>query len=97
MCLEKFLSEFSKTNHEKLSYNWISANSSQSIVQQPADPNYFNFYLWQHLNTLVYSTHIENEDTLYQRTFMSVKLFTALPGPCKGFDSPSSEASCIKT
>ena len=27
MCLEKFLSEFLKTKHEKPSYNFMSANS----------------------------------------------------------------------
>jgi len=35
ICLRKFLTEFPKTKHENLPYNFMSTNSSQGIVQQP--------------------------------------------------------------
>jgi hypothetical protein len=59
-------------------------------VQAPPSPriNPLDSCLWGHLNTLVYSAPIENEEKLYQRNLMPVKSFPTAPGPLKMCDSP---------
>ena len=38
-----------------------------------AEHNTWDFYLWGHLKTLLYSTPISNEDTLHQRIFYACR------------------------
>ena len=59
-------------------------------VQPPRSPdlNPFHFYLWGHLKTPVYSSPIENEETIHQGIFVPVKTFATTPGLLKGSDSP---------
>jgi hypothetical protein len=59
-------------------------------VQPPhsRDLSPLDFYLWRHLETLVYSGPVENEETLHQRIFMRVKPFSIAPGALEGRNTP---------
>jgi len=74
----------------------MSTNSFRDTVQQCVDHSPVVFYLWGHLNPLMYSATTENEDTLQQHIFMPVKPFASVFGPLKGCYIPWSHVSmCI--
>jgi hypothetical protein len=49
-------------------------------AQQPGDFNHFDFYLWRHLESLVYSAPIENKEALHQRMFDTCQTVCKLRG-----------------
>jgi hypothetical protein len=68
------------------------------FVVQPSRPpelNPLDFYLWGHVNTLVYSSVIENGQTLHQRILMSIKQFATPLDLCKGANVCAQVRPCV--
>jgi hypothetical protein len=82
----------SKTK-EKISYWHMSTNSFWDTVQQCVDHSPVIFYLWGHLEPLMYSDTTENEGTFTNTFFMRVKPFAAALRPLKGCYIPWSDVS----
>jgi len=61
----------------------LRGKAEQRVNLSPLD-----FHVRGHLNALVYSFPVENEDTLHQRIFMHVKLLAAAPGCLKQWEIP---------
>lgn len=72
---------------EKFWYQYLSAKSfSGCSPQVRLNSVLLDFYLWDHLKTLVYSAPNSKEETL-QLILMLVKRFSSAPGPLKGYDA----------
>jgi hypothetical protein len=83
--------------HSKRKRNFHIDVRPQTVfeIQPPRSPelNPLDFYLWEHLKTLVYSAPNENEETLHQRILMPVKPLATASEPLKGCHSPWSDVS----
>ena len=65
---------------ERNLYEHICLQTESFVVQpsRPPDLSSLHFYLWGHVNTQVYSSVIENGQTLHQSIIMSVKSFAVI-------------------
>jgi hypothetical protein len=66
----------------KSSYQLVCKHLLVFEVQPSRSPDLslLDFYLWGHLKTQVYSASIENEETLYQRSFSACQAIRNRPG-----------------
>jgi len=67
----------------------------RSTDQQRVDMSPFDFYLWGHLETLVYSGPVENEETLHQQYLMSVKPLATAPALTKSTTVHDHKCPCV--
>jgi hypothetical protein len=69
-----------RQNGGESSYQYTSGNIFRSTAQQSTDVNRIFFSVWGHLEPLVYSATIENEETRHQRIFYACQTIRNRPG-----------------
>jgi hypothetical protein len=66
-------------NKERSSYQHISSNSFWGTSQKLVDLGPLDFYLWIHLEALVYSAPIYNEETIHQHSLYACQIICTHP------------------
>jgi len=84
-CVSKLLGQISGVTsphkaNETCSCQCSFLNSFRNTVHQPVQHSTLDFYLWPHLQTIEYSSPIENEETLQQRILFACHSIRNLPG-----------------
>jgi hypothetical protein len=59
---------------------WIGEGGRTAWPPRSLDLNPLDFYLWGHLNNLVYATPVNNEEALHHRTVKACQTIRKYPG-----------------